>query len=80
MKKNFILTINGSIYLFDYKITDDNLNILKEYAKKINNENLEFKTIDEAYSYFVDEVEKKLGIILHPIYVTDIIRINIKAN
>mgnify|MGYP001103027567 CR=1 FL=1 len=81
MQKIFILTINGTIYVFNRDEINDNVILnLKTYAKKITEKNLEFKTSDETCEYFINQIEKELGIILQQVSVTDIIRININTN
>lgn len=81
MQKIFILTINGTIYVFNRdNINDDMITKLKMYAKTITEKNLEFKTNVEAYKYFINKIEKELDIILQQVSITDIIRINIYTN
>ena len=81
MQRIFILTINGTIYVFNRDNIDDNEMInIETSAKNITKKNLQFKTNDEACKYFINQIEKELGIILQQIAISNIIRININSN
>ncbi len=78
MQKIFILTINGTIYVFNRdKINDNVINKIKMYAKKLTEKNLIFKNEDDACLHFINQIEEKLKITLKKVSITDIIRINI---
>lgn len=81
MKKIFILTINGTIHVFNRDNINDNLiDMLEKYAKKLNEKSLYFKFENDAYEYFVNQVQTELNIILNEIPITNIIRMNINTN
>ena len=81
MKKIFILTINGSLYVFNRNHLNDNtIQAIKNCTKEINEKELKFETSDEACNFFVYKIKQKLGIKLQQFCITDIIRININTN
>ena len=81
MQKIFILTINGTIYVFNRdNINDNEITKFETSAKNITQKNLQFKTNDEACKYFINQIEKELGIILQQVSISNIIRININSN
>lgn len=54
MKKIFILTINGSVYVFNRdQLNDKTIQTIKNYTKEIDEKNLKFDTYDEACNFFV---------------------------
>lgn len=77
----FILTINGTIYVFNREnINDDIIHKIKMYAKELNEKKLIFKNENDTYLYFINQIEKKLKITLKKVFITDIIRININIS
>ena len=81
MQKVFILTINGTIYVFNRdEINDSVINKIKMYAKELTEKKLIFKNENDACLYFINQIEEKLIITLKRASITDIIRINIYIN
>lgn len=81
MKKILILTINGSVYVFNRdQLNDKTIQTIKNYTKEIDEKNLKFDTYDEACNFFVYKINQKLGIKLHQVCITDVIRINLNTN
>lgn len=81
MQKVFILTINGTIYVFNRdEINDSVINKIKMYAKELTEKKLIFKNENDACLYFINQIEEKLKITLKRASITDIIRINIYIN
>jgi hypothetical protein len=74
-----ILTVSGEIFYFeDLGFTDEEKENIQNLAQIISKEllNQSITTENEVCKYFIDQVNFRLGISLHEIKVTFVVRIN----
>ncbi len=77
MENLFILTINGTIHIFNQNnINKKSMEMIKMYAHTISKKAELFKNEKEIYEYFIIYIKKKLNITLEEITISNIIRIN----
>lgn len=77
MKKVFILTINGTIHIFNQNnINKKSIEMIKMYSNIISKEIEHLKNEKEICEYFIIYIKKKLNIILEELTISDVVRIN----